>query len=48
MTTTSLSLVFGSNLIWSEDDQMNTLANYALINPLIETLIARYTELFLK
>ena len=48
MTTTSLSLVFGSNLAWSEDDQMNTLVNYSLINQLTETLIARYTELFLK
>lgn len=48
MTTTSLSLAFGSNLAWSEDDQMNTLGNYSLINQLTETLIARYTELFLK
>lgn len=48
MTTTNLSLVFGSNLIWSDDPSMNNLANYALINSLTEILIARYTELFFK
>ncbi|CAF4581429.1 unnamed protein product, partial [Rotaria sp. Silwood2] len=48
MTTTNLSIVFGPNLSWSEDVQMNTLTNYALINTFTEILIARYTELFLK
>ncbi|CAF0905843.1 unnamed protein product [Adineta steineri] len=48
MTTSNLSIVFGPNLAWSEDDQMNTLANYSLINTFTEILIARYTELFLK
>lgn len=48
MTTTNLSIVFGPNLTWSEDAQMNTLANYSLINTFTEILIARYTELFLK
>jgi len=48
MTTSNLSVVFGPNLAWSEDDQMNTLAHYSLINMFTEILIARYTELFLK
>jgi len=48
MTTSNLSIVFGPNLAWSEDDQMNTLANYSLINTFTEILISRYTELFLK
>ncbi|CAF0829049.1 unnamed protein product [Adineta ricciae] len=48
MTTSNLSIVFGPNLAWSEGDQMNTLANYSLINTFTEILIARYTELFLK
>jgi Rho GTPase-activating protein 1 len=48
MTTSNLSVVFGPNLAWSEEDQMNTLANYALINTFTEILISRYTELFLK
>ncbi|CAF3574699.1 unnamed protein product [Rotaria sordida] len=48
MTTTNLSIVFGPNLSWSEDVQMNSLASYSLINTFTEILIARYTELFLK
>jgi len=48
MTTSNLSIVFGPNLAWSEDEQMNTLANYSLINTFTEILIGRYTELFLK
>lgn len=48
MTTTNLALIFGSNLIWSEDSTMNNLTNYALINSLTEILIGRYTELFFK
>ncbi|UJR10182.1 hypothetical protein I4U23_014397 [Adineta vaga] len=48
MTTTNLSIVFGPNLAWSDDIQMNTLANISLINTFTETLIAHYTELFLK
>ncbi|CAF0754260.1 unnamed protein product, partial [Rotaria sp. Silwood1] len=39
MTTTNLSIVFGPNLSWSEDVQMNTLANYALINTLLPRII---------
>jgi hypothetical protein len=48
MTTSNLSIVFGPNLAWSEDVQINTLMNYSLINTFTEILIARYTELFLK
>jgi hypothetical protein len=48
MTTTNLSFVFGSNLAWSDDADMNTLPNISLINTFTEILIARYTELFLK
>lgn len=48
MTTSNLAIVFGPNLAWSGDDQMNTLANYSLINTFTELLIGRYTELFLK
>ena len=48
MTTANLAMIFGSNLIWSEDPTMNSLASYALINSLTEILIARYTELFFK
>ncbi|CAF0863435.1 unnamed protein product [Adineta ricciae] len=48
MTTTNLSIVFGPNLAWSDDMQMNTLANISSINAVTETLIAHYTELFLK
>jgi hypothetical protein len=48
MTTTNLSIVFGPNLAWSDDVQMNTLANISLINIFTEILITRYTEIFLK
>ncbi|CAF3906083.1 unnamed protein product, partial [Rotaria magnacalcarata] len=48
MTTSNLAIVFGPNLAWAEDVQMNSLANYSLINTFTEILIARYTELFLK
>ncbi|CAF2387859.1 unnamed protein product [Rotaria sp. Silwood2] len=48
MTTKNLSIVFGPNLAWSDDVQMNTLTNISLINTFTEILIARYTELFLK
>ncbi len=48
MTTSNLAIVFGPNLAWSEDSQMNALANYSLINTFTEILISRYTELFLK
>ncbi|CAF0938787.1 unnamed protein product [Rotaria sordida] len=48
MTTKNLSIVFGPNLVWSDDVQMNTLANISLINTFTEILIARYTDLFLR
>lgn len=48
MTTSNLSIVFGPNLAWSEDDQSNTLTNYSHMNTFTEILISRYTELFLK
>lgn len=48
MTTVNLAIVFGPNLAWSEDVQMNSLVNYSLINTFTEILISRYTELFLK
>ncbi len=48
MTTTNLSIVFGSNLAWSDDVGMNTLVNITLINTFTEILITRYTEIFLK
>ncbi|CAF0885266.1 unnamed protein product [Rotaria sp. Silwood1] len=48
MTTKNLAIVFGPNLAWSDDVQMNTLTNISLINTFTEILIARYTELFLK
>ncbi len=48
MTTSNLSVVFGPNLAWSEDDKMNTLATYSHINKFTEILISRYTEIFLK
>jgi len=48
MTTTNLSIVFGPNLVWSDDERMNTLANISLINTFTEVLITHYTEIFLK
>lgn len=48
MTATNLSIVFGPNLAWSDDTQMNSLANITLINTFTEIMISRYTELFLK
>lgn len=48
MTATNLSIVFGPNLVWSDDVQMNTLANITPINTFTEILITRYTEIFLK
>ena len=48
MTTTNLSIVFGTNLAWSDDVHMNTLTNISSINIFTEILIAHYTEIFLK
>jgi hypothetical protein len=48
MTPTNLSVVFGPNLAWSNNVQMNNFANVSLINTFVEILITRYAEIFLK